>query len=63
MRAAARRPSWVWCPSCRRDLNGDALSFQTDDGDVAVYGCFTCGLVTEWLFSAPVPILLKVEPR
>lgn len=60
---APRRTSWVWCPRCRRDLNGDDASFQRDDNGVVEYVCATCGHRSKWLFDAPVPVLLDGPTR
>lgn len=55
----ANRTSWIWCPQCRRDLNGDDASLVSD-ADTVRYTCATCGFNSEFLLDAPVPIYLGV---
>jgi hypothetical protein len=62
------RTCWVYCPKCRRDLNGDNLSFiylaeaGTPPDRYAGYRCATCATVSRWDFDAPVPLLIRVQP-
>lgn len=56
----AKRSSWVYCPNCRRDLNGDNESFVDDMGGLVRYTCTSCKANSEWLFDAPVPIHLGI---
>lgn len=53
------RTSWVYCPNCRRDLNGDNESF-VEDNRLVRYTCATCGFNSEWDFGAPVPLYYGV---
>jgi hypothetical protein len=59
------RTSWAWCPKCRRDLNGDAISFVSDEADSGgpvTYRCADCQTVSVWDFDAPAPLLLETAP-
>lgn len=51
------RTSWVWCPICGRDLNGDSESFVSDE-EFVTYQCATCASISIWDFDAPAPIRL-----
>lgn len=52
-----KRTSWIWCPQCRHDLNGDDRSFTGYDTDgLAQYKCAACGFRSVFLLDAPVPI-------
>lgn len=53
----SKRTSWVYCPNCHRDLNGDNDSYVSDRLYVR-YTCAGCGVRSEWDFDAPVPIHL-----
>jgi len=56
------RTCWVTCPVCRRDLNGDNLSFVGETPDLVVsYCCASCGCQSRFLFDTPVPILLTFD--
>jgi len=50
--------SWIYCPKCHHDLNGDGYSFaQHGMGDhLAYYRCATCGLQSKFDLDAPVPL-------
>lgn len=52
------RTSWIHCPQCRRDLNGDNESFVDDMGSEVRYTCATCNTNSLFELDAPVPIYL-----
>lgn len=54
------RTSWIYCPHCRRDLNGDNDSFVDDMGSQVRYTCATCKTNSEFDLDAPVAIYLGV---
>jgi len=61
MRRKPRRTTWVYCPTCRRDLNGDDESYIDSSGDwdqFEQYLCASCGFRSEFDFDAPVPLYL-----
>lgn len=54
-----RRPkqtAWAYCPNCKRDLCSNPKATFTDT-DLVRYRC-DCGWMSDWLFDAPVPILV-----
>lgn len=57
-----RLTSWVWCPNCRHNLNGDEASFQGyNDRGLVVYECALCAHRSSWDFDAPAPLLIEGE--
>lgn len=52
------RTSWIYCPRCRRDLNGDNVSWVDNCGGMERYTCATCGFNSEFDLDAPAPIYL-----
>lgn len=54
------RASWIWCPNCRHDLNGDGYSFASHGmgQDLAYYTCATCGFKSKFDLEPPAPIYL-----
>jgi hypothetical protein len=56
-----QRSCWVWCPACRRDLNGDNESFVSDDERGVRYRCASCGLRTAFDFDLPAPVRIPGE--
>jgi len=57
------RTSWIYCPVCRHDLNGDNESFVSMPDEVATFSCAACSHVSRWLMAAPVPLLLRGGER
>lgn len=57
------RSCWVYCPRCRRDLNGDDSSFIdyathptfASFREFVHYRCASCGCETWWEFDTPAP--------
>ncbi len=49
-----------YCPRCGIDLVADPGTTYTDT-DLVRYNCGSCGTRSEWLFDAPVPLL--ISPR
>lgn len=56
------RTCWVWCPICKRDLNGDSKSFVSDE-EVVTYQCATCASISTWDFDTPAPVCLTVAEQ
>lgn len=52
-----RQTTFCYCPNCKNELIS-SNSFIYDE-DVVKYKCVKCGMVSEWDFDAPAPILLK----
>lgn len=51
--------TWVWCPTCERDLcSQETLVRATPDGAVT-YHCHKCDLVSVWDFNPPAPVLIR----
>lgn len=51
------RRSWLYCPLCHHDMNGDNESFIKDDGKFWWYKCDNCGCESKWYFHMlPYPI-------
>jgi formate dehydrogenase maturation protein FdhE len=46
------------CPGCRSDLVSCPLT-TCEDTDLVRYVCGGCDTKSEWLFDAPVPILIR----
>lgn len=46
-----------WCKNCGNELISSGSFFE--DTDLVRYVCSRCGLLTEWLFDAPVPLLIN----
>ena len=55
-----RQTTFCYCPGCKEDLCSNQSEFA-DDGEVVRYKC-PCGADSRWLFSTPVPILLRTTP-
>lgn len=49
-----------YCPVCGVDLVTEPGTTHTDT-DLVRYNCGACGTRSEWLFDAPVPLL--ISPR
>jgi hypothetical protein len=49
-----------YCPVCGVDLVTEPGTMHTDT-DLVRYNCGACGTRSEWLFDAPVPLL--ISPR
>lgn len=54
-----KQTTFCYCPNCKNELIGSD-SFISDD-DLVKFQCMECKSITEWLFDAPVPILIKVD--
>lgn len=52
---------WVYCPGCRCELTRDPHAEYLDSQGQVTYAC-QCGRVSQWLFDAPVPVLLHEDP-
>lgn len=52
------RTSWLYCPVCKHDLNGDDKSFLRESDGHWYYKCANCGCKSKWslLYLAPVCI-------
>jgi hypothetical protein len=50
------------CCRCSNNLHEDE-SFVIENGCIVIYKCKKCGAVSEWLFSAPAPVLLKMDGK
>ena len=58
-RRQEKRSCFVYCPKCRRDLNGDDKSWtHYEDPCLEFYTCASCGAKSRWNFCAPTPLLL-----
>ena len=57
------RTSWVYCPSCREDLNGLNAEdhFVSDDARGVTYVCRACGTESLWQFDTPCPLLIRTS--
>ena len=56
------RTSWVWCPRCRHDMNGDNESFIQDVEGIVLYRCAGCGHESTFDFAHyPVPVCVRGE--
>ena len=55
-----KQTTFVFCPTCR--LEQIAHDCFVEDTDLVRYRCVRCGTATEWLFDAPVPLLIKSTP-
>ncbi len=53
-----KQQTCCYCPRCRAELVSDPLAAYFEMGGVVHYIC-KCGIESEWLFDAPVPILLR----
>ena len=54
-----KQTTFCYCPRCKTELISSG-SFVSDE-EVVTYKCAVCDTVTEWLFDAPAPMLLKVD--
>ena len=54
-----KQGTFCYCPNCKNELISSG-SFVSDE-ELVTYSCTECGSVTEWLFDAPAPILIKVN--
>lgn len=52
------RTCWVYCPRCRRDLNGDNDSWVAYVNRMERYRCASCGFRSEFDFDPPAPVFL-----
>lgn len=50
------RTSWLYCPVCKHDLNGDDKSFLREKDNHWFYKCANCGCKSKWglLYLMPV---------
>ena len=53
------RYSWLWCPICSHDLNGDGDSFKGESKDHMFwnYKCANCGCNSKFGLWFPMPII------
>lgn len=60
------RKSWLYCPACHHDLNGDKESFMFErltningqDESFWFFTCANCGCQSQWLLDAfPMPVV------
>lgn len=54
-----KQTTFCYCPNCKTELIS-SNSFISDE-EVVTYKCVKCGVISEWDFDAPSPILLKNE--
>jgi hypothetical protein len=59
-RANNKRYSWLYCPLCKHDLNGDNESFLKEDKDYWYYKCSNCGCKSKWLLDM-LPIVVAYQ--
>jgi transcription elongation factor Elf1 len=52
-----KQTTFVYCPTCK--LEQIANNCFVEDTDLVRYRCVNCGTRTEWLFDAPVPLLIS----
>lgn len=52
------RYSWLFCPICSHDLNGDNESFirESKDRMYWYFKCANCGCKSKWHLYGPVPL-------
>jgi hypothetical protein len=52
------RYSWLFCPLCNHDLNGDDKSFVRESKNHMFwhYKCDRCGSKSKWHLYGPVPL-------
>ena len=55
-----RQTTFCWCDKCDNELISSE-SYVEDDGELSIFICKECGSKSEWLFSAPAPILIRVD--
>lgn len=54
-----KQTTFCYCPVCKNELiSSDSF---VSDKEVVTYKCTKCGIVSEWDFDAPAPILLKYQ--
>lgn len=53
-----QQSTWVYCPGCGEDLCTNGAIYT--DTDLVRYAC-PCGMDSEWMFDAPVPLLVASE--
>lgn len=55
------RYSWLWCPVCDYDLNGDNDSFLKESKDLMYwfYKCKRCGCKSKWHLFTMMPMVDK----
>lgn len=51
-----KRTSWLYCPHCRHDLNGDNDSFIGEAAQHWFYLCAQCGVGSKFSLHFPVPV-------
>lgn len=56
-RKKEKQTTFCYCKNCKNELISSD-SFVSDE-DVVTYKCVKCGMISEWDFDAPAPILLK----
>lgn len=54
-----KQTTFLYCPTCNLEQVGNDCFLE--DTDMVRYQCKQCGTKTEWLFDAPVPILILVN--
>ncbi len=52
-----KQTTFVFCPTCH--LEQIVNHCFLEDTDLVRYCCVQCGTQTDWLFDAPVPLLIK----
>lgn len=57
-----RQTCWAYCPRCKRDLCSTDGVVNWFENDLEHYTCI-CGTVSDWLFDAPVPLLIRFSTR
>ena len=61
-RKKREQTTFCYCPTCQHELCSCANCF-VEDTDLVRYRCTQCGTRTEWLFDAPVPLLINTYPK
>ncbi len=58
--AKPARTSYVYCPRCRHDLNGDDESFVLEVDGIVTYRCANCTHNSQFDFCHyPVPVCIE----
>lgn len=57
MRYLYGQTTFVYCPKCGCELiSSDSFVF---DEELVTYKCVKCGVISEWDFDSPAPILIQ----
>lgn len=56
-----KRSSWLYCPVCHHDLNGDEKSFLEEKNDHWYYKCARCGCKSKWSLAFLLPVVVEYQ--